>query len=90
MKQILFSAFIAVIIFSLSGCVTLGGIAQKGATGADTALQISAWGMCDAASVGSIRRWIGDDPGKIEAWQTLCAKSGTNVSPNVAPKNIED
>lgn len=55
--------------------------AKMSADIADHALTIDQWGLCEAATVGAIRRKFGNDPVKIKAWQDLCAEAGVNVPP---------
>jgi len=81
MKKILLFAILMCAVFLLSGCFGKKEMAGKGASIADSALEISIWGVCDGSSTGAIRREFGNDPEKIEAWQNLCAKAGMPVSP---------
>lgn len=63
------------------GCAQqLHQFATKSASVADSALSASEWGVCTAATVGSVRRAYGTSPEKAKAWQTFCAQP-TNIIP---------
>jgi hypothetical protein len=43
-----------------------------GAQAMDAGVENSTWFLCDAISVGALRRWIGGDATLAGAYQTLC------------------
>ena len=58
-------------IFMLSGCSTVGKIASYAAQANDDALTSAEFTICNAASVGSIKRKF-NTPEKVEVWKELC------------------
>jgi hypothetical protein len=57
----------------LTGCAgQLGYMADRGADVSDEALVAAEWGICRAASVGSVLRRYGTDPERMAAWQMMC------------------
>jgi len=48
---------------------------------ADDALEAYEWGVCTAATVGSIRRRYGTSAPRMEAWQRFCEEQQPVVQP---------
>jgi len=65
---------ILVSAIALSGCGTLGVVAQKGADANDAALDGAEFTICEGASIGAVRRKYGSQP---EKWESLCADDFT-------------
>ena len=78
-KTIAFLLVIIIVSFSMSGC--LNQMAAYSAGKSDNALKIAEWSLCNAASVGSIKRRYGQDEEKAKAWQKLCAGPTANILP---------
>lgn len=66
-KLILLAALLA-----LPGCSTVAKIADYGAAANDEAVNTSVFTICQAASVGAIRRHF-DTEDKVQTWQDLCS-----------------
>lgn len=66
-KVMLFLATLFAVL--LVGCTNL---ASRGAEVSDEILTSAEWGICNAASVGSIRRRYGSDQKRAAAWRALC------------------
>lgn len=80
MKRNIFLAAIAVfIILTLSGCATVNRVLDFGAAVNDEAVDSAQFTLCNAASIGSIRREF-DTPEKVETWKRLCAND-TDFTP---------
>jgi uncharacterized protein YceK len=62
---------IAVCISLLSGCSAVMRIVDYGAAANTTAVKSSIFTLCDAASIGSIRREFATAE-KVEVWKRLC------------------
>lgn len=54
------------------GDAVRAAVSIKGAEAADGAREDAVWYLCNAATVGSIRRWLGGDGQKMAAWNILC------------------
>lgn len=71
------------ILTLLVGCAELASVKQAvathGAKGADEALSIARWEICEAATVGSIKREYGTTEG-LQLWWDFC---GTDVNDKV-------
>lgn len=61
------------LLLTLPGCAQLGPLVNRGAEANDRAVQAAEFTICNAASVGSIRRAYGD---RVSVWQDLCARGG--------------
>lgn len=57
--------------FTPQGDMVRDLVKEKGAQAYDEGLANSVWFMCNAASVGSVRRTFGD---RMEAYNTLCTE----------------
>lgn len=66
MKLVLF-----VVALGLTGCAWQAQIATDGAKAADDALAAAEWALCNAATVGSVKRRY-QDPIKRDAYNALC------------------
>lgn len=60
-----------VVLFLLSGCSILGGVADRAGEVNDEALNAAEFTICHGASIGSIRRHYGS-PEKSRIWTELC------------------
>jgi uncharacterized lipoprotein len=70
----------------LSGC-TSAEVGLRQAKGvADDALNAAEFTLCQAATVGSIKRRYGNNPAKLQAWSFLCAPNVT-ITPK-APTSL--
>lgn len=70
----------------LTGCAEFGavknGVATHGAAIADESLIVARWAVCDAATVGAVRRKYAGDPAGLAAWQAFCTlKESKAVAP---------
>ena len=82
MRAIIFTA----LIVALAGCgLTPQGdifraVAEdKGGDAMDKGLENAEWFLCNAVSVGAIRRRYGEKPKKIAAYNTLCLQTELNL-----------
>lgn len=62
---------IALSVALLSGCSTIGKIASYAASANDDAVTSAEFTICNAASVGSIKRKF-NTPEKVKVWKELC------------------
>ncbi|MFQ5741996.1 MAG: hypothetical protein ACE5HV_00225 [Acidobacteriota bacterium] len=77
------------VLVIVSACEFLGIAKQKGAEFYDKALTETEWFMCNAASIGSIKRRYGTDPERAKTYNDLCALTGAGEI--IAPtREIED
>ena len=67
----------------LPGCAELQvakqAVADNDAKAADAELEVSEWGICNAATIGAWMRRYGNDPEKVEGWKRLCSKKVTEA-----------
>lgn len=77
---------VGLILFGTVGCSTIERIADYGAAANDEAVDTSVFTLCQAASIGSIRRKF-DTQDKVETWQNLCSveKEFKPTPPNPQP-----
>ena len=70
-----------------TGCAGVrDAVAAKSADAADASLESSIWSVCNATTVGALRRSsIGQSKEKLEAFNTLC--EGASAGPVVQPKD---
>ena len=73
--------------FLLSACgltpegeIVRTAIKEKGATVADAKLQNDLWSMCEANSIGAIRRRFGRDAQQAMAYTALCLHSNPGAA----------
>lgn len=64
--------------FTSEGNFIRNEVKTQGAKAFDEGLANTVWFQCNAASVGSIRRWLGNDKAKAEAYDTIC-KEGVPI-----------
>lgn len=81
MKKTLFAA--ALLVF-MAGCVPFEvvkeTVAVGGAKAADSAVEVARWELCQAATIGAIRREFAGDAERAAAYVRLCADpAGGNV-----------
>ena len=67
---------LTIILILLSGCEFIEG---KGTAVADKALLSAEWAICNAATVGSIRRRYGSDQERTAAWNAFCKNKGSVI-----------
>ena len=77
MRNLMLAGVLALAGVLLSGCfaqvdAVKTALADRGAHVADAALETSLWGICNAATIGSIRRKFGSSPEAWKAWRELC------------------
>ena len=60
-------------------------VANRGAEAADGGVENAMWFLCKAATVGSMRRWLGGDGQKMAAWNILCINNADQ--PLVIPRS---
>lgn len=85
-------AVIAVLFLSACGFTPQGDLArdvvrEKGAQAYDEGLENSLWYICNAASVGSVRRRFGVSPEAAAAYQSLCAPSVNVIGASPASRS---
>lgn len=68
--------FIILVILLLPSCTQFKQFQIQSAEVADAGLSTSEWGVCNAATIGSIRRRYGGNPDAATAWQLFCEESG--------------
>lgn len=62
-------------------------VSQRGAQAFDQGLENAEWFICQAASVGSIKRRYGRDQEAADAWQKLCeGEEGVDV---IGPADVQ-
>ena len=61
----------------VAGCGSFGRLQERGATVADEGLDASVWAICDAATMGSIRRRFGVNADKAAAYELFCESERT-------------
>ena len=64
--------------FTPQGDAFKGAIKAAGANVMDEGLNNAEWYICQAASIGSVRRRYGK-PGLSDAYRTLCDEAGRNL-----------
>jgi hypothetical protein len=67
LKGVGLMALALVVLLLLGACST--DLRMKGAALADTALETSVWGVCEAATIGAVRRGFSGDEA---AYQAFC------------------
>ena len=78
MKKILVSLVpLLFVLLFLSGCAsvndTMDMIGSNGAEASDSMLQASEWGVCQAVTVGALRRrYSGGNKNRAASWQLYC------------------
>ena len=67
----------------LTSCAQLSTVAEFGkveaARAADETLRTTEWALCNAMTIGAIRREFGLNPERMAAFNDLCAKFGGEV-----------
>jgi len=83
-KRILYLVAGLVFLGSLSGCAfdpkvqaAYKGAIQAGAKAYDDVLATQLWWICNAASIGAVRRKFGNSNEMTNAYRTLCAENLT-------------
>lgn len=71
-KLIIIIVMMVLIVFLMSGCSTVQRIVDFGADANDEAVTSARFVLCDAASVGSIKRSF-STPEEAEIWLELCS-----------------
>ena len=71
---------ITLLIFLMTGCSALQGIADKGAKVNDEVLKAAEFSICNGASIGSIKRRF-NTPELAKLWRELC-KENQGFTPN--------
>lgn len=73
--------------FTPEGDLARETIREKGAQAYDAGIENAEWFLCNAASIGSIRRKFGRDPQLADAYRTLCERKAdvVTVKPAVLP-----
>ncbi len=75
-------------VLALAGCSGLGPkvdafnatAKEKGSQAYDDGMANATYWMCDATSVGSLRRWLASDQKKAEAYDTICGKMAVGAT----------
>ena len=62
--------------FTPQGELVRGVVRERGAQAYDEGLANSVWFICNAASVGSIRRMFGD---RMDAYNALCTEAALTI-----------
>ena len=78
---ILAGIILTTIVGSLSGCLwdnARDTVIQTAREGYDRALVDAEFVICDAASIGSIKRRYGVSDERAKAWRDLCEQSGAD------------
>ena len=75
---------IVMILTSACGMTPEGSLIRdtvnvKGAKAYDEGLANVNWFLCNGASIGSVRRWMGNDIEKAKAWSVICADGNASV-----------
>jgi hypothetical protein len=65
--------------FTPEGQAVREAIAVKGAAAFDAGLENAEWFICQAASVGSVRRRYGGSAGLADAYRNLCERGSTEL-----------
>ena len=63
----------------VGGCAFLGLAKQRGAQFYDRALAESEWFICNAASIGSVKRRYGTDAERARTYNGLCSQAGAGL-----------
>ncbi len=63
----------------LSGCGQGVAIRNAGAVAEDQLIDTAEWSICNAASVGSVRRKYGSDEEKAAAWRVICRSGDAQI-----------
>lgn len=74
--------FLSACGFTPQGDFARDMVREKGAQAYDEGLENSLWYICNAASVGSIRRRFGVSVEAAAAYQALCAPSANIIDPS--------
>ncbi len=81
MKAIVFLSVLVVLGgcgFTLQGNALRAAVKAGGAQAMDEGLNNAEWYICQAASIGAVRRHYGK-PGLAEAYRTLCDQTGADL-----------
>jgi len=60
-----------------------------GAQAMDKGVENSKWFLCEAISVGALRRWIGGDATLASAYQTLCSGAVVDLRAFVVEPGVD-
>lgn len=63
--------------FTPQGDLIRDTVAQRGAQAFDEGLGNAEWFMCEAASVGSVKRRYGTSQKRADAWKEICEGDGS-------------
>lgn len=83
MKKILLILFTLALI---PGCAYFGVAKERAKLAYDKALNEAEWVICDAASVGSIKRKYGASQEAMDAWEKLCGQKSFKPFTSKEPK----
>ena len=72
---------------ALSGCSTLGPLAERGADGYDKAREGAEFVLCRALTVGAVIRAYPAGTPEGEGWWAMCKKHYAGATPPWAPTN---
>ena len=67
---------ILIAILLLSGCSSIAGLWQKGASANDSALEAARAVVCEGASVGSVKRRYGSTAAQAKEYNDFCGNDG--------------
>lgn len=88
--------FLLILVVALNSCAftPYGDAVQyavktAGAQAMDKGVENSKWFLCDAISVGALRRWIGGDATLAGAYQTLCTGQVVDLRAFVAGPGVD-
>lgn len=88
-KRLLLIAALIAASSTVTGCASVasffGTAAEKGAQAADLELASTEWGMCNAATIGAVRRKFGKSPDLAAAYNKLCSEGDADVVTGRAP-----
>ena len=72
--------------FTTKGDFLRGAVADAGAKANDEGIRNASWYLCNAVSIGAVRRWLGADLSRVRAYRTLCESTfDTEELIDVAP-----
>jgi hypothetical protein len=82
LAAVLFLVFVA---FSMAGCAAIVPAVQKVRAANDAVLGAAEFEICEAATIGAVKRRYGQDKVKARAWRDLCVESNNSVVELVSP-----
>ena len=76
MEETIMRSLVIILVLLLGGCETTDAVKGKGATFADRGLTEAEWLVCNAASIGSVKRRYGQTVERANTYKAFCDGDG--------------